>query len=326
MTAGAAQVLVKSQRVLPGQRVLLSGTGPLQLAVASQLISGGAQVVAILDANPFPWNGWRHVRGVWGQWERLKEGWEYLQTIRRGRAPLRWGQTVLRAEGDGQVERAVVGTLDGRVTDTLAVDTICLGYGFVPSAQLPAQAGCELSYRRQVGGYIPRRDEWLETSLPGLFVAGDGAGIGGKDVAMGEGRLAAVAAARRLGQPVAGSRVEKVRRELRRQRRFSAVLEELFPFPLELWDLMADDTTLCRCEEITLADVRRAVADGATTPTAVKNLTRAGMGRCQGRMCYGAVAQAIARETGQPIETIPALSARPPVIPVPLEGLLEEPL
>jgi NADPH-dependent 2,4-dienoyl-CoA reductase/sulfur reductase-like enzyme len=326
MTAGAAQVLVKSQRVLPGRRVLLSGTGPLQLAVASQLINGGAEVVAILDANPFPWRGWRHVRGVWGQWERLREGWEYWQTIRQGEASLRWGQTVLRAEGKEHVERAVVGSLDGSTAETLSVDTICIGYGFVPSVQLPAQAGCEMEYRSASRAYVPVRDEWLQTSLSGLYVAGDGAGIGGKDAALWEGRLAALAAGARLGQATPESRIKRVRRELRKQRRFAAVLEVLFPIPTALWDLVTEDTVLCRCEEVTVADVRRAVADGATTPTAVKNLTRVGMGRCQGRMCYHSVALAIAQQTESPVEQMSTFTPRPPVLPVPLEGLLEEPL
>jgi NADPH-dependent 2,4-dienoyl-CoA reductase/sulfur reductase-like enzyme len=324
MTAGAAQVLVKSQRVLPGQRILLSGTGPLQLALASQLVSGGAEVVAILDANPFPWSGWRHAAGVWGQWERLREGWEYWRTIRQAGVSLRWGQTVIRAEGDGRVEQAVIGPVNGGGSETLAVDTICLGFGFVPAVQLPAQAGCGLEYRSESGCYVPRRDEWLQTTLPGLFVAGDGAGIGGKDVAMWEGRLAAMAATAQLGYAVAGNRTETARRELARQKRFADVLERLFPFPPALWRLMTDDTILCRCEEITLGEVRRAVADGATTPTAVKGLTRAGMGRCQGRMCYGAVAHVAAQQTGEPIESMGALTTRPPVLPVPLEGLLEE--
>jgi bacterioferritin-associated ferredoxin len=173
---------------------------------------------------------------------------------------------------------------------------------------------------------VPRRDEWLQTSLPGLFVAGDAAGIGGKDVALVEGRLAAVAACAQLGQAVTESRTARLRRELLRQRRFASVLDALFPMPTALWDLATDDTILCRCEEITLADVRRAVADGATTPTAVKNLTRVGMGRCQGRMCYGAVAHAIAQETGRSLEKVAGFTPRPPVVPVPLEGLLEEPL
>jgi NADPH-dependent 2,4-dienoyl-CoA reductase/sulfur reductase-like enzyme len=326
MTAGAAQILVKSQRVLPGQRVLLSGTGPLQLALASQLISGGAEVVAILDANRFPWGAWKHVGAVRGQGERLREGWEYWQTIRRASVPMRWGHTVVRAEGEGQVEQAVIGPVGGAASETVQVDTICLGYGFVPAVQLSAQAGCEHDYRRGLGYYAPRRDEWLQTTLPGLFVAGDGAGIGGKDVALWEGRLAAMAAASQLGQTLAGDRLETVRRELSREQRFAAVLDTLFPFPPALWDLMTDGTILCRCEEITLGEVRQAVADGATTPNAVKGLTRAGMGRCQGRMCFGAVAHVVARETGQPVEDVGTLTPRPPVVPIPLEGLLEEAL
>jgi NADPH-dependent 2,4-dienoyl-CoA reductase/sulfur reductase-like enzyme len=324
ITAGAAQVMVKSQRVLPGQRVLLSGTGPLQLAVASQLINGGAEVVAILDANPFPWSGWRHAASTWGQWERLREGWDYWRSIRKAGASLRWGQTIIRAEGDGRLEQAVIGAVNGGARETIAVDTLCLGFGFVPATQLPAQAGCELEYRTESGSYVPRRDQWLQTSLPGLFVAGDGAGIGGKDTALWEGRLAAMAAAAQLGLTVPGERIETARRERLRQKRFAAVLDTLFPFPPALWDLMTDDTILCRCEEITLGEVRQVVADGATTPTAVKGLTRAGMGRCQGRMCFGTVAQVIARETGRPVDSMRPSTPRPPVLPVPLEGLTEE--
>jgi bacterioferritin-associated ferredoxin len=162
--------------------------------------------------------------------------------------------------------------------------------------------------------------------MPGLFVAGDGAGIGGKEVALWEGRLAAMAAAAQLGHAVPGARIEAARRKVARQQRFAAVLDTLFPFPPALWDLMTDDTVLCRCEEVTLGEVRQAVADGATTPAAVKNLTRAGMGHCQGRMCYAAVAHAVAQGTGQPKRTVGALSSRPPVVPVPLEGLLEKAL
>jgi NAD(P)H-nitrite reductase large subunit len=133
-----------------------------------------------------------------------------------------------------------------------------------------------------------------------------------------------MAAAAQLGATVAGERVETARRERLKQRRFAAVLDALFPFPPALWDLMTDDTILCRCEEITLGQVRRAIADGAMTPTAVKGLTRAGMGRCQGRLCFGSVAQVIARGTGQPVESMRPPTPRPPVLPVPLEGLTEE--
>jgi len=325
LTAGAALNLVKHQRLLPGRRFLLNGSGPLQLLLARHLIEAGGEVAAVLDANPFPWRGWRHAAAVWGQWERLAEGWAAWRAMRRASVPLRWGRVVRRAEGDGCVERAVIGpTGGGGMAETLAVDTICLGHGLMPSVQLARQADCEHRYDPGQRAYLPVRDEWLQTSQPGLYVAGDGAGIGGKDVALWEGRLAALAAARRLGSTVPAERIAAVRRELARQRRFAAVLLDLFPASAHLGDLLTDDTVLCRCEEITAGDIRRVVAEGAETLNAVRMVTRAGMGRCQGRMCGGPVSELIARELGQPVEALGQVTPRPPVAPVPLEGLLED--
>lgn len=324
LTAGAALNLVKHQRLLPGRRFLLSGTGPLQLLLARHLLEAGGEVVAVLDANPFPWRGWRHAPAVWGQWERLGEGWAAWRAMRRAGTPLRWGWVIRRAEGDGQVVRAVIGPVSGGAAETLDVDTICLGHGFTPSVQLARQAGCEHRYDPGQRAYLPVRDEWLQTTQEGIFVAGDAAGIGGKDVALWEGRLAALAAARQLGRAVPPDRLAAARRELARQRRFAAVLLDLFPASAHLGDLLTDDTVLCRCEEITVAEVRRAVAEGAETLNAVRMVTRAGMGRCQGRMCGGPVSELIARELGRPVEALGQVTPRPPVAPVPLEGLLEE--
>lgn len=324
LTAGAALNLVKHQRLLPGRRILLSGTGPLQLVLARHLLDAGAEVVAVLDANPFPWRGWRHARAVWGQWERLGEGWAAWRTMRKAGTPLRWSCLVRRAEGDGQVERAVIGPVEGGAPKTLAVDTICLGHGFTPSVQLARQAGCEHHYDPDQRAYLPVRDGWLQTTQEGIFVAGDGAGIGGKDVAQWEGRLAALAAAIQLKRSVAPDRIAVVQRELARQRRFAAVLTDLFPASVHLGDLLTDDTVLCRCEEITVGEIRRAVEEGAETLNAVRMVTRAGMGWCQGRMCGGPVSELLARTLGQPVEALGQVTPRPPVVPVPLEGLLDE--
>jgi NADPH-dependent 2,4-dienoyl-CoA reductase/sulfur reductase-like enzyme len=324
MTAGAALTMVKHQHVLPGQRILLSGTGPLQLVLARHLLEAGAEVAAILDANPLPWRGWRHAPAVWGQWARLQEGWDSLRAMAKARTGIRWNHLVWRAEGDGRVERAVVGPSDGSSHETLAVDTICLGHGFTPAVQLSRLVGCEHRYDAAQRAYVPTRDQWLQTTRPGLFVAGDGAGIGGKDVARLEGALAALAAARRLGREVAPDRVASLQRTLDRQRRFAGVLNDLFPLSAHLADLLTDDTLLCRCEEITAGQVRQAIAEGATTVSAVRMVTRAGMGRCQGRMCGSSVAELLARELGQPVEAVGQATPRPPIVPVPLEGLIDE--
>jgi bacterioferritin-associated ferredoxin len=178
-------------------------------------------------------------------------------------------------------------------------------------------------YQPELRAHIPVRDEWLQTTLEGLFVTGDGAGIGGKDVAILEGRLAALGVARNLRQTVPSARVSAVNRALARQRRFAAVLEALFPFSSHTIDLLTDDTVVCRCEEVFMADIRRVIKEGATTVNAVRMLTRAGMGRCQGRMCGSSVAELLARELGQPVRAVGQATPRPPVIPVPLGGLIE---
>ena len=172
--------------------------------------------------------------------------------------------------------------------------------------------------------YLPVRDEWLQTTLPGLYAAGDGAGIGGKDVSLWEGRLAALGAARALGRTVPGERPAAVRRQLATQRRFAAALLAMFPISAHLIDLLTDDTVVCRCEEITLGELRRAVQEGATNLNTVRMVTRAGMGRCQGRMCEGPIVEWLARELGQPVQALGRATPRPPVVPIPLEGLLED--
>jgi NAD(P)H-nitrite reductase large subunit len=309
--------------VLPGERILLSGTGPLQLALAHELLEGGAELAGILDVNPFPWRGWRHLGAIWGQWERLKEGFEAWSAIRRSGSRVQWGQTAYRAEGDEQVERVVIGPIDGPAADLRSVraDTVCLSHGFVPAVELSRQAGCEHRHHAGQGTTVPVRDAWLETTRPGLFAAGDGAGVSGKDIAMLEGSLAAMGAARHLGHPVPAARISAVRRELSRQRRFSAVLDDVFPFSPRLRGLLTDDTVICRCEEITVEEVRRIIAEGATTMADVRRLTRAGMGRCQGRMCGNAVARLLAEELGCPVEAVKRATPRAPILPVPLKGL-----
>ncbi len=325
MTLGAALILVKHQHILPGRRVLVSGTGPLQWVLAQQLIEAGAEMVRVLDANPFPWQGWRAAAQFWGQGDRLREGWEALQTLRQAGEKVHWGQTVLAAQGENRVESASIGRTNGSTKETLAVDTLCLGFGFVPAVQLSRQAGCDHQFEHLLGGWVPVRDEWLETTVSGIFAAGDGAGIRGKDAAASEGQLAALGAARALGKAVDPKQVSRVNRKLDRQRRFAAALFTLFPTPGHGPDLLTDDTIICRCEGVTVKEVRRRISEGADTLGALRKSTRAGMGRCQGRFCGLAVADLLARQTGQPVGQLEVATPRPPVMPIPLHGLAENP-
>ena len=339
MTAGAAQTLLKSQRVLPGRRILLAGSGPLQLALAAQLAQAGAEVVAVLEGATISARTWlSRTAGVWGQSTRLREGWRHLRTLRKARVPYRFGWAVVEAQGQDAVEAAVIAQLDQHwrpIPDTqesLTVDTVLLGYGFVPATQLSRLLNCRHELKLAAGGYIPVRDEWLQTSCAGVYAAGYGAGLGGVSVARLEGRLAGLAVAYRLGHlstASAAPAAAAINIALTRERRFATLLGELFTPGPGLYRLATPETTLCRCEEVRLAEVQRAVQDGARTLNEVKGATRAGMGNCQGRMCGELIARAIVSSLAEPgseadrLEAVGSLSVRPPLEPLPLSVLAE---
>jgi NADPH-dependent 2,4-dienoyl-CoA reductase/sulfur reductase-like enzyme len=341
MTAGAAQTLLKSQRILPGRRVVLSGTGPLQLAVAASLVRAGAEVSAVLEGSSFGLSNARQVGALWGQWDRVREGWSYLRTLRR--VPYHFGRAVIAARGNGQVEEAVIARLDSNwrpvpgSEQTVKVDTILIGYGFIPSTELSRLLGCRHEYDLRRGGYVPVRDETMQTSLPGVYVAGDGAGIGGAELSALEGQVAGLSAAAMLGHmsPArASEKIQHLQRRLSRQRKFAAMLGDFYTPGQGFFDLARDDTIICRCEEVTAGDIRAAAADGVRSTTELKALTRLGMGNCQGRICGELAARILAREAGLGEDYLASRHAtgvftpRPPIHPVALGdmalGAMEE--
>ncbi len=331
-SAGGALTLMKSQRILPGRRVLVAGTGPILLVIATYLLEGGAEVVALLDAaSRHDW--WRQLPKLWGEWELLWEGFQYIRRLRSAHVEIQNSHTVLRVEGEEKVTQAVLTKVDEQwkplpgTEQTVRVDAVISGFGFVPSIDLPALCGCALEYKAKLGGWVPQYNEEMETTVPGVFVAGETAGIGGASVAMEEGRIAGIAAAKRLGYlrpDEAQKRLQKVQNRLADLYKFRDGINELFMPQTGLLDLITPETIVCRCEELKASDIIQAIADGATSLRDVKGRTRAGMGHCQGRMCASAIAAMIARQRGIPIEEAGFSSIRPPVKPVPLAALIGE--
>jgi bacterioferritin-associated ferredoxin len=188
--------------------------------------------------------------------------------------------------------------------------------------------GC--AHERSPGGdLVPRRSATLESSLPGVYVAGDAAGIGGAELARLEGRLAGLAAAHRLWRlddEAFEAALARLQRPLARQRRFAGMLEALFTPGPGLYSLAREETVICRCEGVTLGELRRAVAEGAHTVNGLKRVTRAGMGSCQGRTCGELVARALvegAAESGLTLDSVGAFRVRPPLHPLRLAFLAE---
>ena len=193
---------------------MFAGSGPVALAFPAQLAGYGARIVAALEAGPAPRPAdiWRIAAAARGNASLLRDAAQYRAMLLRHRVPLRYARIVVRAEGDGRVERVVHAAVDGNwrvipgTEERIDADVLCLGYGFVPSPELLRLVGCEFDDDESLGGPVVRRDEWFRTSVDGIYAAGDGTGVEGSYVAIDEGRTAGVAAAlgRRCGQRLVG--------------------------------------------------------------------------------------------------------------------------
>jgi thioredoxin reductase len=303
MTAGGAQALSKGQGVVPGRRVLLAGAGPFLLPVATQLRKGGATVVAVVEATRR--RDWLAAAPRMAAHPGRLGGYAAYRARTAGTAYV-WGHVLVRAEGEGAVESATIAAaapdwspLPGRER-TFEVDAVCTAYGFLPSTELARALGCRLS------GDAVAHDHDMRTTVDGVFVAGEAAGVGGADLARLEGELAGTRAA----GGVAG--VETLRAKRSRAAGFAAILEDLFGPRPGLAALAGPETILCRCEDVTAAEVDAA---GASSPAALKILTRCGQGPCQGRVCE----RLIAARLGTPAR----FNARAPVRPIPLGVLMD---
>ncbi|WP_410641142.1 NAD(P)/FAD-dependent oxidoreductase [Amycolatopsis sp. lyj-346] len=283
-TAGAAQALAKGERVAAGRRVLVAGAGPFLLPVAESLLNVGAEVAAVLEANPartvlkgWSWRAAAHVG-------KMNELVRYAGTLARHRVPYRMGRAVVEARGDDRIREAVTARVraDWSVVPgterTYEVDALCVAHGFVPQPELAVAAGCALD-----GGYVRVGDDQA-TSVTGVFAAGEITGIGGSVAAAAEGAVAGWAAA---GKPP--SRALTKNRD--HARAFARLLAAAHPIGAAWPGWLREDTVVCRCEETTYGDLKAATADPAAPgPHALKLGTRAGLGPCQGRMCGPAVA------------------------------------
>ena len=323
------RALLETRAVKPGQRVLVAGAGPLLPVVASRLVRAGAQVVAVLDAAPsgqMP----RALPAPWNQWALSGDAMADWHTLRAARVPFVESRTVARVVGDETVREVVTVALDEDwrprrgSEEKLEVTAVCFSWGSVPSIQLSQMCGAEHHYAAELGGWAPLVSAEMETTAPGIFSAGDGAGVGGAAMAVLEGRIAGIAAAARLGalsQGAARSRLRPHRAALAPLRKSRDVLGRRIAARPGLAELITPDTVICPCEGTTAARVDQALDEGVGDLGQMKRMTRAGMGECQGRMCSPALAHMIAHRRGIPLEAIAPPSIRPPVTPVPIHVL-----
>lgn len=179
--AGAAQTMMNLHSVQPGKKILMLGTGNVGLVVSYQLMQAGCEVVAMVDAAP-----------------RVGGYGVHASKVARCGVPFYLRHTIIKAEGTDCVSGVVIAELDDKwqqipgTEKHFDVDTICLAVGLSPMSQLCEMAGCDMTDR---GGLVPVINEDGETSIPGIFAAGDVSGIEEASSAMIEGRMAGIAVA-----------------------------------------------------------------------------------------------------------------------------------
>lgn len=336
MATGGIQALFKSQQVIAGTRIVLAGSHPLQLVVAEQLVAIGANVEAVLFAQPwrrvfrFVFHPWLFAR----EWRRLGDVARILWRLRARRIPVRFARTVTRAEGAERLESVQIAHVGpdetlGPATERISCDVLGLCFGFLPSSELARQAGAQ-SHWVESGGWAIDSDGVGRSSVPGLYVAGEVTGIKGADAARLEGEIAALSLLRDAGiKSVTEVTMEQrpKRRRLQALESFAEVLAETSSMGDAFFaSLPSRDTLICRCEEISCADLERTLQDNPHlgTVSATKLLTRVGMGLCQGRYCEGSVRRVL-RRRGRDAGHIGGNTIRPPVKPVLIRALCSEP-
>lgn len=321
-TLGAAQIALKAQGCGIGRRVVLLGSGPLLVLVAYQYAKAGADVAAVLDTTPFATKA-RAAPGLMLGGTTFAKGLYYTAWLKRRGVRMAEGITPMLIEGDGQSMAAIRWRdATGREHRT-ECDAIGMGWGLKPEAQLADLAGVPFRHDALQANWIPVRDQAGRTPVAGIYLAGDGAGIGGADVAELAGQRAALALLADAGHRIDPIETVTLDRRLAGLARFRGALERAFPFPAHLARALPDDAILCRCEGLRAGELRAAArAEAATGPAPEMNrakaFTRVGMGRCQGRVCGAAAAEILAAELGRPVPQIGRLRGQPPVKPIPL--------
>lgn len=261
--AGGLQALVKAGYSIDGKKVVIAGTGPLLLAVAAYLHSHGAEIVMICEQASF--------------WSLTKFGFPLLkrrEKIAQAKAlrkqltgvPFVTGSWPVAAEGNNVLKAVSISR--GAQVEKIPCDFLACGFHLVPNTELAALLGCRL--RR---GFV-EVDQVQQTSMPGIFCAGEPTGIGGVELSVIEGQIAGHAAA---GQEDMGRSLFPLRQKLRK---FAVALDRTFALRSELREIADAETVICRCEDVTYSRLKM-----QTSWRAAKLQARCGMGPCQGRVC-----------------------------------------
>jgi NADPH-dependent 2,4-dienoyl-CoA reductase/sulfur reductase-like enzyme len=323
LTAGAAQILLKSADVVPAEPVVLAGCGPLLYLLGWQYVRAGVPIRALVDTTSM--QDYRralpHVGGALAGWRYLKKGLALMRVLKRAGVPFHTGAQDLAAEGSDAV--TALSFKVGGQQHRIATSTLLLHHGVVPNTQFTWSLRADHHWDDAQLCWQPDADAWGALSIPGISVAGDGLGIGGALAAALQGELSALGALHSLGRITMAERdrlAAPLQSELRSQLRIRPFLDALYR-PKKANRVPADDVIVCRCEEVTAGAIRQFVELGCHGPNQAKAFGRCGMGPCQGRQCGLTVSELIADARGVSPTEVGYFRIRPPIKPISLGEL-----
>ena len=325
----AATALLKAQGEVPAGRVVVAGCGPLLAVVAAGILETGGTVAAVVDlSGPGDWL--KALPALATQPKLLMRGAVWALKIGRQRVPVLFRHAIRAATGSEGLEQVHIAPVDAHGAfmpgpeRIIAADSLCVGHGLVPGGEVPRLMRATQDFDRRRGGFVPRLDAVGRTSVQGLYACGDGAGVRGALVAEPAGRLAGLAAAHDAGAlSVDAFAAACVAPQAARAAAvpFSDAMADMMALRPAQVAAIAPDTVVCRCEDVTRAEIEAAHADGACDLNQMKQFTRCGMGPCQGRFCGDIAGEILAAKVGSR-EAAGAFTARPPLRPVAFADLM----
>jgi thioredoxin reductase/bacterioferritin-associated ferredoxin len=325
----AATILLKAHATVPGGPVVVAGAGPLLYAVAAGIHRAGGHVAAVVDLlRPVEWAIQLPILA--SRPDLLGRGFGWLGALKRAGIPIFFGHAVTEIHGDRQTVGATISPVDrtwkpsGR-TRQIDASCVAIGHGLTPASETARLVGVPHSFRPERGGFVPEMTSGVSTELPGVYIAGDCAGVSGAAAAVHAGTLAGLTAARDLGALAAGqfdSEAAPVKTRLRWARTFGDTISRLMTLRPGLAQSISQETVVCRCEEVTRSQIERAAMDGTREINQLKSTTRCGMGPCQGRMCGDASRELLAEAGNKSRSDVGVWTARAPLRPLTVDDLV----
>ncbi|MHC5307434.1 FAD-dependent oxidoreductase [Bartonella sp. LJL80] len=313
-TLGAAQTALKAQATLVSDDIVFMGASPLLYLVAYQYMKAGARVRAILDTAPMATK--RHlIAAAMHDFLTIWRGLAYAVKLKAAGVDIISGVQQVTAQGGACIE-AVTFKKGGSI-HTIATKALAYNFGLRSETQLADLAGVTFAFNPQDRAWAPKSGVDTRTSRNDVYLAGDGASIEGADAAELSGEIAALSVLADMGRSYDSKRHHVLINKRQKLRHARKPFDKAFPFPLHWMAQVPDDLVLCRCEEITIANIRnRQQFYQQWEMNRSKAVSRVGMGRCQGRMCGAALAELLRLDHACAVEDIGRLRAQPPIKPL----------